>query len=208
VARPAIRRIGDELRGRPAGAGDQVQPDRADAELVELAEFRFAGVVVDLDHAAAARAQAPEDVGEQAVVRAVEAGLDEDHALDAEHLGHPQVRVESAVGERVERVGDVRVAGLEHVEVGVAGAGRHGEGGGRVGLRVAHRGALEDVCHRSLFPALFACGEGSLPVVAHGLHARGGTGHRQDAQAEGTVTTGPCAWFRGPRAARHRVSAS
>jgi len=37
----------------PADAGDQVEPDRADAELVELAEFRFAGVVVDLDHAAA-----------------------------------------------------------------------------------------------------------------------------------------------------------
>ena len=123
-------------------------PDRADADRVELVELAVGGVLLDADHACAARAETLQDVGQQAVVGAVEGGLDEDHPLDAECLGHRQVGISGAVGKGVKRVGDVRVAGLEDVEVGVARVRRQGEGRRCVGLGGPHGRGLEDVGHR------------------------------------------------------------
>ena len=58
-------------------------------------------------------------------------------------VGEPQVLLERAVGERVVGLGDVRVARLEHVEVGVATAGGKLESRAGVGLGRSHRRGLE-----------------------------------------------------------------
>ena len=113
-----------------------VEPDRPDPRPVVAVELVVASVVGDPDDAAALRPYLPQGLYQQAVVDPVVGGLHEHHALDSEHVGHPQVKLERGVRKGVQRVGDVQKARLEDVKVSVARAAGHREA--RDDLPVGH----------------------------------------------------------------------
>ncbi|MFG2176486.1 hypothetical protein ACGFMO_34890 [Streptomyces niveus] len=121
-----------------AGAGEQVQADRADTRRVQAVEFPAARVLLDAGDTPAVGTGRAQHIEQQAVVGAVVRRLDQHRAPDAELSGQGLILLQRAVREGVERLRHMRVAGLEDMEVRVAAVRRDREARPRVGLGGAH----------------------------------------------------------------------
>ena len=108
---------------------EDIDADAPDAGPVHVAERRFVDRLVDHGDAPTAGTEARHGVQGAGVVGAIDAGLDDDAALNPKGRHDPAVGVDRGVGRRVGATGRVWEARrrAENMKMAIAGPRRHGQ---------------------------------------------------------------------------------